>query len=84
MWRGGKNENVPCGALQKDAGKGLAVTKSENDPQNRDKQCKRQAGQRQDYSGDRSTATKEQGEADIESWINAVARAIETELISEI
>jgi len=28
------------------------------------------------YSGDGSTATKEQGEADIQSWINAVVRAI--------
>jgi creatinine amidohydrolase len=28
------------------------------------------------YSGDGSTATKEQGEADVESWINTVVRAI--------
>jgi len=28
------------------------------------------------YSGDGSTATKEQGEADLQSWINAVVRAI--------
>ncbi len=28
------------------------------------------------YSGDGSTATKEQGEADVQSWINAVVRAI--------
>jgi len=28
------------------------------------------------YSGDGSTATKEQGEADIQSWINTVVRAI--------
>jgi creatinine amidohydrolase len=28
------------------------------------------------YSGDGSTATKEQGEADMQSWINAVVRAI--------
>jgi len=28
------------------------------------------------YSGDGSTATKEQGEADLESWINTVVRAI--------
>jgi creatinine amidohydrolase len=28
------------------------------------------------YSGDGTTATKEQGEADIQSWINAVVRAI--------
>ncbi len=28
------------------------------------------------YSGDASTATKEQGEADLQSWINAVVRAI--------
>jgi creatinine amidohydrolase len=28
------------------------------------------------YAGDGSTATKEQGEADIQSWINAVVRAI--------
>ena len=28
------------------------------------------------YSGDASTATKEQGEADVQSWINTVVRAI--------
>jgi creatinine amidohydrolase len=28
------------------------------------------------YSGDGSTATKEQGEADVQSWVNAVVRAI--------
>jgi len=28
------------------------------------------------YSGDATTATKEQGEADVQSWINAVVRAI--------
>jgi creatinine amidohydrolase len=28
------------------------------------------------YSGDGSTATKEQGEADVQSWINAVVKAI--------
>lgn len=28
------------------------------------------------YAGDGSTATKEQGETDMESWINAVVRAI--------
>ena len=30
------------------------------------------------YSGDGSTATKEQGEADVQSWINTVVRAIRT------
>jgi len=28
------------------------------------------------YSGDGSTATKEQGEADVQGWINTVVRAI--------
>jgi creatinine amidohydrolase len=28
------------------------------------------------YSGDGSTATKEQGEADVQSWVNAVVKAI--------